>query len=592
MMYTSRSTDMTLAALAQMPLMDSVDLAAVTGLPDRSAREALRRLDKHGLIAALPYTRFDGARVKRWYLMPEGIEELAQSRLMGETAHDLIAENDMLSAQGRQHLLERLDAVDAIYRIAQAVASAAGSVGGLRFRWRWETQGVLDAVLQLPDGRTVAIARLGSTHTGRAARGRLSQIRDMHTEDADWGRLHTTLLLVPGVVERDAAAVFMRESGVAGVHVSVETEMMEAELDSPVWHTPGGRRVSSGEAFANTPPSAMPPTRRSEEVPEMPSSDIADDAGELGLVATELGVSARTLLRLLYDFQFIRVTQLKRMTGLSDGHLNKVKAKLKGAGLVHYLSVGRTVNGRRRNGRRVALSEKGITYLQLVDRSSETYIRRFWLLEQCEKGEENSPKQYHVPGIRVLGSKGHGLLKERLHTDGVYAFMSLLMTSCGRRSPWDVLQALPAHRWERHYVHGRRYHHKYRDDWRSIRPDFTFALRHTDRQFASFVLEFERTAKNPSTIRAKVEKYRNYYAAAGTGNDFADGRPTILFVYETRDLAANFARYARLGSPQALPMLVSSLEDLEKAGSAFSYSWRFPWDLDAGELWLRPLTRG
>ena len=590
MIYISHSTDITLAALAQMPFLDSAELAAVAGLPDRTAREAVKRLDGHGLIGSVTYTAFDGIRVRRWYLKLEGIEELARSRLEGETADDLIANNDMLSAQGRRHLLERLDAVGVIYRVARAVASKVEDAQGLRFRWRWETQGVLDAVLQLPDGRTVAISRIGSTQTGKATRGRLSKIRDMHTGEADEGRLHTTLLLVPGVVEREGAAVLMRSGEVEGVHVAVETEMMRAAIDAPVWHTLDGRRVAAGEAFANAPPSGMPPTRRWEREITPPSEDIAADAGELGLAATKLSAAARTLLRLLYDLQFIRVSQLRLLTGLSEGHLNRVKAELKKAGLVHYVSVGRTVNGRKKNGRRVALSEKGITYLQLVDRSSETFIRRFWLLEPCEKGEEKSPKHYHVPGIRVVGSKGHGLLKERLHTDGVYAFASLLLYSCGRRSPWEVLQALPAHRWERHYVHGRRYHQQFKDDWRSIRPDFTFALSHPDRPFASFVLEFERTAKHRSTIKGKVEKYKNYFAAAVTRSDFADGRPTVLFVYETRDLAANFARYAHLGSPQALPMLVSSLEDLEKAGSVFSYSWRFPWNLDAGDVWFQPMT--
>ena len=101
MMYVSRSTDLTLAALAQMPFMDSADLAAVTGLPGRTIRESLRRLCAHGCLGTVSHTRPDGARVKRAYLTLEGIEELAQSRLRGEDAYDLLAENDMLSAQGQ-----------------------------------------------------------------------------------------------------------------------------------------------------------------------------------------------------------------------------------------------------------------------------------------------------------------------------------------------------------------------------------------------------------------------------------------------------------------------------------------------------------
>ena len=198
LIYVSHSTDITLMALAQMPFLDSAELAAITGLPDRTAREAVKRLDGHGLIGSVSYTGFDGIRVRRWYLKLEGIEELARSRLGGETAYDLIANNDMLSAQGREYLLQRLDAVGVIYRVAQAVASTVEDVQGLRFKWRWETQGVLDAVLQLPDGRTVAISRIGSTHTGKAIRDRLMSIRTMHRQGKAERRLYTTLLLCAG----------------------------------------------------------------------------------------------------------------------------------------------------------------------------------------------------------------------------------------------------------------------------------------------------------------------------------------------------------------------------------------------------------
>ena len=41
-MNISFSTDETLAALAQMPFLDSIELAAVTGLPERTAREVAK----------------------------------------------------------------------------------------------------------------------------------------------------------------------------------------------------------------------------------------------------------------------------------------------------------------------------------------------------------------------------------------------------------------------------------------------------------------------------------------------------------------------------------------------------------------------
>lgn len=590
MIYISRSTDLTLAALAQMPFMDSADLAAVTGLPGRTVREALRRLCAHGCVGIVPYIRSDGARVRRAYLTLAGIEELAQSRLQGEDAYDLMAENDMLSAQGREFLLHRLDVISVIYLVAQAIALAVENARGLRFTWRWERQGTLEAALQLPDRRTVAISRIGSTHTGKAIRSQLGAIRNMHKRSEAKGRVYTTLLLVPGVIEHEQALMFFDDAKVDGVHAVVESVMMESAPDSPVWEMPLGAKVSIADALAKTPPSKMPPTRRPEEDPILPSPDIRDDAGTMGLVATELSGPARTLLRLLYDYPLIRVSQLQRMMGVSLGHLTRVKAELKQADLVNYLSIGRTVNGRKRNGRRVAPSEKGIRYLRTVDRSSAGIIRGFWLLEQCEDGEEGSPKEYHVPRMRVIGTKAHVLLKERLHTDGAYAFMSLLMHSCRNSMSWDIVQVLPAHRWERHFKYGASTNRRFKKVPRSIRPDATFVLRHPDRSFASFVLEFERSATSPFTMSKKLEKYQNYFAADETGQDFLDGRPTVLFVYESRENAAKFTSHIAKEGGRELPMLVASLDDLKRAGSAFRSCWLSPWHLSTGYQGLRPMT--
>jgi len=590
--YISRSTDLTLSALAQMPFVDGVVLAAVTGLPKRTAREALRRLCEHGYVGTVPYTRSDGTRVRLAYLKFAGIEELAQSRLAGESASDLVADNDMLSAQGREYLLQRLDVALVLYRVAQAAAAAAGDAEGLRFTWRWETQGVLEAVLQLQDGRTIAISRIGSTHTGKAIRSRLEAIRNMHKRSEAKGKVYTTLLLVPGVIEHERALAFMDNADVEGVHVAVEAKVVGSALDSRVWETPLGTRASMADALAKTPPSKMPPTRRAEEDPILPSPDIRDDAGTMGMVSSELSVSGRTLLRLLYDYPIIRVPELQRMMGVSKGHLTRVKAELKRAGLVHYFSIGRTVNGRRRNGRRVALSELGLRYLRTVDRSSAQFIRAFWLIEPCGEGEEDSDKKYHVPGMRVTGSKAHVLLKERLHTDGVYAFLSLLMQSCRNSLSWDIVQALPAHRWERHFKHGRSTNRQHPYISRSIRPDATFVLKHPDRSFASFVVEFERSATSPFPMSEKIEKYRHYFAAESTAQDFPDGRPTILFVYETRDNAGNFVTHASTKGGSELPMLVTSLEDLERAGGVFRDCWLSPRHLSAGYRGLRPMTPG
>lgn len=135
--------------------------------------------------------------MRRYYLTPRGIEELAKARLEGESPEDLIVANDLLSAQGRRYLLRRLDAVAVLYRVARDVASSRGDEEGYRINWRWERPGALDAVLQLPDGRTDTISRIGSTHTGEAVGNRLRTLHNRH----DRGTARATILLVPGMAE-------------------------------------------------------------------------------------------------------------------------------------------------------------------------------------------------------------------------------------------------------------------------------------------------------------------------------------------------------------------------------------------------------
>ena len=581
-MNTSFSTDETLAALAQMPFLDSIELAAVAGLPERTAREALRRLDEHGCAGMVRHARLDGFRVRRWYLTPHGIAELARARLAGEDPEALIVSNDLLSAQGRRYLLRRLDAAVVLYKVAQDIASALDDREGLRLAWRWERQGALDAVLQLPDDRTAAISRIGSTHTGEAVSSRLRTLQNMHGR----GAIRTTMLLVPGIAELERALNYARERNVRGLFVATETEALSSSPGSRLWHTSYRDLLSSREALDRMPASDMPRTRRPEHRRAMPSKTLVADTDDQDRAATELSAPARTLLRLLHDWPLVRVSQLQLMTGTSAGHLGRAKGQLSSAGLVHHLRIGRTPKQRKDNETRLALGAAGLRYLSRVDRSSERLMREQWLVEPHKSGDAT----YRIPGFRIVGTKSRTLLRERRHTDGVYDFVSLLMASCRESRVWDLVQALPAHRWERRYIYGTRGRGNFRDIMRAVRPDATLILEHPDRPFTSFVLEFERRARNPSNIAPKIARYRTYYAADDTRHDFPDGRPTVLFVFERREHAAGFARYAATERGTALPLLVSSLEDLQSAGSVFRDCWLHPWRLDAGYQVMRGLT--
>ena len=580
-MNASPNTSLTLSAFAQMPFMDCIELAAVTGTPERTVRDVLGRLQRHGLIEVIRHARPDGVRVRRGCLTPLGIDELAQLRMDGSDAGVLIVENDLLSAQGRRYLLRRLDAASVIYRVAVDAAASFDGPAGLRFIWRWERQGPLYAVFRTRSERTVAISRIGSTHTGEAINSRLRTLRRMHER----GSLKTTLLIVPGATELERVLQYMNRMGVNDVFIATEAEVLSSPPGSRLWNRPDADLLTIREILKGATQSGLPRTRRPEERRTMPAVTLADDADDLDLVPGQLNVSARSLLRMLYDWPFVSVERLQQMTGVSEGHLGREKGMLSRHGLIHHMRIGRTAKQRWENRTRVVLSSSGLRYLSRDDRSSEQLIREHWLVEPHEGGDE----AYRIEDYIVRGGKARTLLRERRHTDGVYDFIGLLLESCRNSRTWELAQLLPAHRWERRYKYGRRYSSQFPDISRAIRPDATLILDHPSRM-PGFVLEFERRAKNPSKMAPKLTRYRTYFAASETENDFLEGRPTVLFVFESREYASAFAKYASTDGGPALPMLVSSLEELRNAGSVFAACWLHPWTLDQGHLPFMPLS--
>ena len=573
-MDSSLGGENALEALSQMPFLTAGELAEVAGMPDRTARDVLRRLHKHRCIDAVTHTRFDATRVRRHCLGPAGIEDLSALRMDGNRSVDIVREQDLTSREGRQYLVARLDVVESLYRIALDAVGLIADRYEMKFTWRWERLGPLYAVMQFQDGRTVAMSRLGSTHNGEAISDRFDRLRIMHNR----GSLQATLLLVPGPVELVRALNYFRTWGVRGVFVATEPDLSAYPLGSAIWHTAERDTLSLEEVLSETPRSDMPNTRRPDDGRNMPSDTIAEDVREQDLAVCELTIPARRIMRALFDYPFIRADKLKEILGFSEGHMGRECALLSRLGFIHRLRTGRTAKQRRRNGVRVVLSNAGRGHLRETDRSGPSEMAS-WHVVPHESGDE----ERHIPDFMVTGGNARTLAGQRAHTDGVYAFLALLAASCRDSRTRSLVQALPAHRWEREFKYAR-----HRKPGR-IKPDATIVLDHPD-GYCSFVLEFERSARSDSSRARKLLPYQRYYASAATLQDFSEGRPTCLFVFERREYASAFVKFAGERQP-ALPMLVSSLDDLERAGSVFSASWSFPWNIDAGKLSLMSLSR-
>ena len=90
-----------------------------------------------------------------------------------------------VSEQGRRVLMERLDAVAVVYRLASAVSNAVFPI-----RFRWYRAMPMDAAMTLPDGRTVAVVRQGLTADRTAFSKRLWRLREAFKPS-------TVLMLMP-----------------------------------------------------------------------------------------------------------------------------------------------------------------------------------------------------------------------------------------------------------------------------------------------------------------------------------------------------------------------------------------------------------
>ena len=549
-------------------------MSAVVGMPDRTARDVLSRLLEYRHIDAVSHVRSDATRVNRHLLAPPGIDELAAQRLDGTRPVDIVKERDLASKEGRQYLVPRLDVVESMYRIALDAAALFEDRYEQKFTWRWERLGPLYATMQLQDGRVAALSRLGSTHDGDAIRNRFRTLTRMHRR----GDLHTTLLLVPGPVELVRALNYMRARDVRGVFVATEPELLDSPMGSSIWHSPRWDIFSLESVLSEAPHASMPSTRRPEDDRTMPSDAITEDVREIDLVACELTIPARRILRALFDYPFIRVETLQRILGFSKGHMGREFTEITKLDLVHRLRCGRIWKQRQRNGVRAVLSNAGRAYLREVDRSGSTEMASWHVVPHAAGDAERQ-----ISNFLVTGGNARTLAKQRVHTDGVYSFLALLATSCRDSMTWDLVQALPAHRWERAVKYAPRKRPS------RVKPDATFVLKHPDRQ-CSFVLEFERSAQSDSYRKRKLRPYQRYYASDSTSHDFVDVRPTCLFVFEKREKAAGFVTFAAATNPP-LPMLVSSLEDLEKAGNVFRALWLCPWRLDVGKLPLMSLLK-
>ena len=117
-----------LRALASMPFMDRMDLAAVSGWSRGAVYEAVERLDSGGYCDAVTHATGLFPAAERFHLTAAGLERLAAEE--GVSIDDLVRLRPV-SDRWRRILMERLDALASVYRLAAVLSSIAYPI---RFR--------------------------------------------------------------------------------------------------------------------------------------------------------------------------------------------------------------------------------------------------------------------------------------------------------------------------------------------------------------------------------------------------------------------------------------------------------------------------
>ena len=357
-----------LRALASMPFLDRQEMVAVSGWSRGAVHEAVERLESGGFCASVLHAADPLPTARRFHLTAAGLRRLAAEERL--SLDDLVRTRPV-SAQWRRSLMERLDAVSAIYRIASVVSNVAYPV-----RFRWYRAVPMDAAMTLPDGKTVGIVRQGLTADRSGFSKRLWRLRDGPMPG-------TVLILMADDVRLRHARRLLSTTDVPAL-LSLERDAVLAGANDPIWSP---TRVRAGidllyELERVEPGGELPeedePQRAS--VPanfaiEGPGWDISDH-----MLPVMLSPAEKRTLDLISDWPWISMKDLAGLLGVSDPRVTQLVNPLEGLGLAVRPSDA---------GGRLALTDRGLALL--ARRGPHVRRRRQEAVEHRPRGRRGPP---------------------------------------------------------------------------------------------------------------------------------------------------------------------------------------------------------
>ena len=542
-----RETEL-LSALASMPFLDRQEIAAVTGMSRGAVYEAVESLERGGLADSIPHASDLAPPTRRYCLTADGLHKLARE---GKTTVDALLRSRPVSGWWRRMLLDRLDALPSLYRLASAVASHELPLGMRLYR-----AGPLDAAMTLPGERTIGIVRQGHTADRTTFSERLWRLGQGPVPGA-------VLVLVSDEIRlRHARRTLARTSVPA--FLALERDAVLAGADARIWRPPKVsaeldlgyvlERIRPGDALA----AESPPAQAA-----LPGQLSADAASALPVL---LKPSEKRALDLLADWPWMLQRDMANLMKLSEGRASRIVSPLEGLGLVTRVAAA---------GGRLALTDRGLAVLARRDRASVGVARRRWSVAPGDQPEGTDEWR------NITGGRSRQLLRNIEHTAAVHAFVAALAVQCEALG-WELAQIDPPHRASRHFPHA--------DTTRSVNPDAFGILRRGPVTWP-FFLEWERRAIRPATMSQRLAPYLRYYSSHRPTDDNGV-RPAVLVVFDDDTAATHFLRLAReetARTKSTVPLWVSHGAAINALGP-LGRAWRAPGDWEPAHL-LRSLPR-
>ncbi len=517
-----------LRLLSHAPLVDRLEATALSGLSASAVYYAVESLERQGLAESVPHASDLIPPTRRHHLTAEGLRVLAREDGVGL---DALLRSRPVSAQRLRLLLERLDAVAVVYRLASALSDLA-----FPLKLRLYRAAPLDAAITLPDGRVAAVVRQGTATDRTGFAKRLWRLRGVPKPAA-------LLLLMPDEVRLRQTRRLLRDAPFIA-YLALERAAAVAGPETPVWRASTGTALLDlRSALDRTGPPEKWPSEQPSARASLPGGDIERDAGTDRLLPALLKPVEKRALGLIADWPWLSPAHLGGILGLKRSRLSEIIGRLAQLGLVQDTPVERQ--------RRLAATDRALAGLARADRASVGAARQRWSPAPIDPDEP-------LTWRNVSGARTRQLLRNLQHTEAVHSFIAALARQA-HVTGWDVVQVDPPRRASRYFRHRGKLH--------SVQPDAFGVLRRGD-AVRPFFLEWERRAVRPVTMAARLAPYLRYFASARPFEDHG-AQPAVLVVFDDDLAALHFLRIADSEMTRSgvhVPLMVSHRLQLEREG--------------------------